>query len=277
VTEIERIEQLRQRFGIAGKQRGVVIGIGDDCAIFRPSGSSEDLVFTTDQVVEGVHFRLGASAQRIGHRALARALSDIAAMAADPRFCLISLAVPRRFDVDRFYRGIQMVARKYRVVVAGGDMARAHAVTCDVVVCGSVRRGQALLRSGARPGETVYVSGPLGRAAASGYSGVPEPRIAFARKLRQRASACMDLSDGLSIDLYRLCVASGVGASVQNIPIASGATEAQALHGGEDYELLYTGPAGLPGIPIGSVTDGPPGCVALHRHLLAPEGYDHFA
>ena len=87
----------------------------------------------------------------------------------------------------------------------------------------------------------------------------------------------MDLSDGLSIDLYRLCVASGVGASVQNIPIASGATEAQALHGGEDYELLYTGPAGLPGIPIGSVTDGPPGCVTLHGHLLAPEGYDHFA
>src|SRR6266540_4104620 len=100
MTELAIVEGLRRRFGTPG--RGVVVGIGDDCAVFRPSGGREDLVFTTDQVIEGVHFRSGVGARRVGAKALARALSDIAAMGADPRFCLVSLAVPRSFDIDGF-------------------------------------------------------------------------------------------------------------------------------------------------------------------------------
>jgi thiamine-monophosphate kinase len=270
MTELEIIDRLRRK--LPPKGRGLVLGIGDDCAIYRSPGSREDLVFTTDQFLEDVHFRRGTPAHRIGQKAVARALSDIAAMGADPRFCLISLAMPRRFDLDGFYRG----ARRLKVAIAGGDLARSRRFTCDVVVCGSVPRGEALRRDGARAGDAIYVSGPLGAAAASGYRTMPVPRIDVGRKLRGRATACMDISDGLSIDLYRLCMASGVGAFLHHIPQAPAATPEQALHGGEDYELLYTG-RDLPGICIGAIHDGPPGYLSLDGYPIAPVGWDHFA
>ena len=270
MTELEIIERLRKRLPVSG--RGLVLGIGDDCAIYRPRGSSEDLVFTTDQLIEGTHFRPGTPARLIGAKAIARALSDIAAMGADSRFCLVSLAIPRGFDLDAFYRG----AGKLKVPVAGGDLARSRTVSVDVVVCGSVPRGAALRRDGAKPGEGIYVSGPLGRAAARGYRTMPEPRLAFGRKLRNRASACMDISDGLAIDLYRLCVSSAAGAFLHHIPAAVGATREHALHGGDDYELLYTG-RDLPGIRIGTINDGPPGYLSLDGYPLEPRGWDHFA
>lgn len=273
MNELETIERLRKRFGVGG--RGLVLGIGDDCAVFRPQGSTEDLVFTTDQVIEGTHFRKGISASRLGEKALARALSDIAAMGADPRFCLISLAVPRNFPIDSFYLGIRKVTRRFRLSVAGGDLAKSRSVTCDVVVCGSVPRGKALRRDSAQPGDEIFVSGPLGRAARRGYKGVPEPRIALGRSLRSRASACMDISDGLSTDLYRLCMASGTGAFLHQVPSAAGASVEQALNGGEDYELLYTG-TGLPGICIGVMNDGPAGLITLHGYPVTPGGWDHF-
>lgn len=269
MTELEIIERLRRK--LPPKGRGLVLGIGDDCAIYRPSGSREDLVFTTDQLIEAIHFRRGMAAHRIGERAVARALSDIAAMGADPRFCLISLAVPRGFDVDGFYRG----AGRLNVAIAGGDLAKSRLFSCDVVVCGSVPRGKALQRDGARAGDEIYVSGELGAAAASGYRRMPEPRLKAGRSLRGRATSCMDISDGLAIDLYRLCMASGVGAFLHHIPRAANATVEQALHGGEDYELLYTG-RDLPGIRIGTIGDGPPGYLSLEGYPLAPIGWDHF-
>jgi thiamine-monophosphate kinase len=274
MTELQIVERLRSRFGVTG--RGVVLGIGDDCAIFRPVGSPQDLVFTTDQMIEGSHFHPGARPSWIGEKALARALSDIAAMAADPRFCLVSLAVPRSFDLDAFYRGLGRIADRFSILVAGGDLARSRSVSCDVVVCGSVPRGRALRRDRARPGDAIYVSGPLGQSALRKYRNIPEPRIAWGRNLRGRATAGMDLSDGLSLDLHRLCDASSVGASLFNVPVASGATLEQALHGGEDYELLYTGQK-LPGLEIGVITHGPSGSVTFNGSPLAPGGWDHFA
>jgi thiamine-monophosphate kinase len=267
MTELEIIERLRRKL----PAKGLVLGIGDDCAIYRPAGSREDLVFTTDQLIEGVHFRAGTAAHRVGERAVARALSDIAAMGADPRFCLVSLAVPRTFDIESFYRG----ARRLQVTIAGGDLARSRRVSCDVVVCGSVPRGKALRRDGARPGDAIYVSGLLGGAAAAGYRKMPVPRLAVGRKLRGRATACMDISDGLAIDLYRMCMASGVGAFLHNVPQAANASGEEALHGGEDYELLYTG-RDLPGIEIGVISDGPPGYISLDGYPVAPVGWDHF-
>jgi thiamine-monophosphate kinase len=269
MTELEIVELLRKRLGTTA--RGIVLGIGDDCAIYRSPGAREDLVFTTDQLVESVHFRPGLAPHRIGWKAMGRALSDIAAMGAVPRFSLVSLAIPRRFDIESFYRG----ARRFRMPVAGGDLTRARRFSCDVVVCGSVPRGTALRRDGARPGDTIYVSGPLGGNAASGYRRMPEPKLVEGRKLRGRATACMDVSDGLSIDLYRLCMASKVGAFLHRVPAASGASEQQALHGGEDYELLYTG-SDLPGIAIGTINEDPPGLVSFRGFPLAPLGWDHF-
>lgn len=273
MNEIAIIDRLRRRFGYRG--RGLVLGIGDDCAIFRPSGSREDLVFTSDQLIEGVHFLRGTPARKVGERALGRALSDIAAMGADPRFCLVSLAMPASFRVEDFFEGIRRVARPFRMSIAGGDLARSRHLSCDIAICGSLPRGTALRRDRAVAGQALFVSGPLGRSAARNYRDVPQPRIAEGRRLRGRATACLDVSDGLSMDLYRLCVASQVSASLTMVPVADGATVEQALRGGEDYELVYTG-ENLPGICIGTIGAGPAGTMTLDGAPLLPAGWDHF-
>ncbi len=279
MTEYQWIEHLRRRIPVAHGE--LVLGIGDDCAIYRPRGANEDLLLTTDLMIEGVHFRREeVSPAFIGHKSLARGLSDIAAMGGEPKFCLVSLAIPKTWQrhVDEFYRGLLRLARQSGTQVAGGDLSKANRIAIDIIVCGAVKKGTALRREGATPGDTIYVSGALGRSAARGYRLRPVPRLQLGRSLRGRASACMDLSDGLSIDLYRMCEASGVSARLEEVPVATGATLEQALHGGEDYELLYTGPAGLPGIVVGRVTGLDPAALITFRdYPLLPRGHDHFA
>jgi thiamine-monophosphate kinase len=282
MTETELVDWIRRQFP-AQRRSGVVLGIGDDCAIFRQRGSSEDLLFTTDQCIEGVHFRPRDRADAVGHRALGRGLSDIAAMGGDPKFCLVSLTKPRSSGdewVRRFYRGLGKLAGRWRVVLAGGDLASGRATSCDVVVCGSVPRGRALRRSGARPGDAIYVSGRLGGPCSRKYPATLfEPRLRLGRTLRDIATACIDVSDGLTLDLYRLCMESRVGAGLQDIPVAEGATMQQALQGGDEYELLFTADPGarVPGSVhrIGSITDEP-GRMTFWDVPLEPIGYDHF-
>jgi hypothetical protein len=140
VDELELVRLIRRR---AGKSPGLVLGIGDDCAILRPR-AGDDLLFTTDQMIEGVHFRSDASADEIGHRALARSLSDIAAMGGEPRFCLVSLAIPQKRGtawIESFYRGLLGLARRTKTALAGGDLAHASSIYCDVMVCGAHMSG----------------------------------------------------------------------------------------------------------------------------------------
>lgn len=275
-----------------------MLGIGDDCAIFRPR-AGEDLVFTTDLLIEDVHFRRNTHpAAAVGHKALARGLSDIAAMGAVPRFCLVSLAAAADLPdswIARFYHGLLALAGPNGTALAGGDLARAAKISCDIVVCGAVPRGKALRRDGARPGDSIWVSGRLGGSALGLVRGSgaawrrhlrPEPRLALGKFLRGRATGCMDLSDGLSIDLHRLCLASSVSAVLDApIPVFPGATMEQALHGGEDYELLFTAPAaarippqagGVRLTRIGSMESGKAGLVAFDGRPLEPLGWDHF-
>ncbi len=299
MTEESILERLKRRVAIP-RGSGVVAGIGDDCAIFRPPGADEDLLFTTDLLIEGVHFeRATHSPAAVGHKALARGLSDIAAMGGDPLFCLVSLALPGWAGdawVDRFYAGLLKLAATEGAVLAGGDLARSERVTCDIVVAGSVPRGCALRRNGARPGDGIYVSGRLGgsalglvtrRGLAWKRHMYPEPRLALGQYLRKKlgATAAMDLSDGLSLDLRRLALASKVAAAIEAPPVFPGATLEQALHGGEDYELLFTVPRGtrvpprfenLPLTRIGAIERGPAGRVLLSGQPLAALGYDHF-
>jgi thiamine-monophosphate kinase len=289
MNELELLRRIRRKTPALG--RGVVLGIGDDCAIFRPEGAREDLLFTTDMTIEEVHFRRATHPpETVGWRALARGLSDIAAMGGEPRFCLLSLAVADWADqrwIDGFYRGFLRLAQRTGTTLAGGDLARAARVACDVAVCGAVPRGKALRRDGARFGDGIYVSGPLGgaalglrtrRGAAWKKHSRPEPRLEFGRSLRGRATAAIDLSDGLSLDLHRLCLASGVAAVLDEaIPVFPGATLDQALHGGEDYELLFTARSAVKGaIRIGTIRKGKPGRVEFQGKPLAPLGYDHF-
>ncbi len=277
MNELDLIDWL-SRVAAGGRVRGplLVKGIGDDCAIFRPD-PARDLLFTTDQLIEGIHFLPNTKPAAIGERALARSLSDIAAMGGDPLFCLVSLATPHPTPwIKAFFRGLLKLAGKTGTTLAGGDLAHAPQVYCDVTVCGSVPRGQALRREGARPGDRLYVSGPLGKP----YTRRIEPRLALGASLRGRATACIDLSDGLSLDLRRLCLASNVAAEVDRVPIVRGATLDRALHGGEDYELLFTLPprARPPHKTtcIGTVVPGISGEVRFQGKVLEPRGYDHF-
>jgi thiamine-monophosphate kinase len=254
-----------------GRSSSLVTGIGDDSAILRiPTG--HEVLVTTDFSLEGIHFRREwHSPEVVGWRCLIRGLSDIAAMGGEPHAAFLSLALPRRLAqswVDRFIGGLLSLARAFKVSLAGGDTAESPTgVLADIMVIGSVPRGRAITRSGAKPGDRIYVTGRLGGAAAAvhelyagrkatprDFSGHfhPIPRIAIGRFLQEKrlASAMIDISDGLSTDLAHICEESGVGAQIlsEAIPRATvgrGGVEVKprdALHGGDDYELLFTVP-----------------------------------
>jgi len=301
MRETQIIARVRSLAASGSRNSSVVKGIGDDCAILRPR-ANQDLVFTTDFALEDRHFTLRThTAADIGHKALARSLSDLAAMGSEPVFCLVSLAVPRHFTsawIDGFYKGLLALAGRYKIALAGGDLARFDKVIADVICCGHVPRGKALLRGGARLNDLIYVTGELG-GSAHGFRTrrgpswqrhlYPEPRIEAGIALRKLGiSACMDLSDGLSLDLHRLCAESKVSAEIEgSLPLARGATEVDALHGGEDYELLFTAPpnrrvppkiTGLRVTRIGTIVKSRrPGAIFYKDRQLRPEGFDHFA
>jgi thiamine-monophosphate kinase len=259
----------------------LIKGIGDDAAVLRPRAGF-DLVITSDLMVEGVDFRLEGgwtSPRDLGHKALAVSLSDAAAMGAQPRFCLLSVGVPRarwrgRF-MEEFYDGVRALAEAHGVRIIGGDTSRSPGgVVIDSIVLGEVRRGRALMRGGARAGEQIFVTGALGGAAGGlkilesaavgtsrGRAGRglmqrqrrPEPRVEWGALLGEKglATSLIDLSDGLSSDLAHVCRESGVGARLDasQLPLdpllAQAGVDADealklALDGGEDFELLFT-------------------------------------
>jgi thiamine-monophosphate kinase len=280
----------------------VIKGIGDDCAIYRPRGSADDLLFTTDMFIEGLHFLRETHKPEIaGRKALVRGLSDIAAMSGTPRFCLISLCVPPWANtkwVDKFFDGVLKMAAATGAIVAGGDLSHGESLFCDVMVCGAVPRGQAIRRDTARPGDELYVSGLLGGSSLglekmSGKARTrhlhPEPRLGLGSFLREklRATSAIDISDGLSLDLQRICLASQVDAAIIAPPCFAGASLEQALHGGEEYELIFTVPRStrVPNVfegvrltRIGEITRafGSGGTILLNSMPLEPLGYDHF-
>ena len=305
-------------------EKVVLTGIGDDCAVLRLPPGQETLV-TTDFTVEGIHFRREwHPPESVGHRCLARGLSDIAAMGGDPVAAFLSLALPRDVPqswVGRFTRSLIRLAERFGVTLAGGDTAESpHGILADIVVIGTAPRGKSVLRSSAHPGDRIFVSGELGGSAAAilrmrarqsaskptqkvnprhyPLHFYPEPRTELGRILREKglASSMIDISDGLSTDLAHLCEESGVGAELDAalIPRASVGRRARevgldlALHGGEDYELLFTSPPGkrvpskIAGVAlthIGHITRTPKIFLRNARGTaqeLKPQGWEHF-
>ena len=227
-----------------GTDRSVLCGVGDDCAVLRGPGRKLQL-FASDMLVEGVHFRRRDPAGAIGWKALAVNVSDIAAMGGLPRHAVVSIGLPREIPVsfaDGLYRGLRRCAKRYGVNLVGGDTVRAPQVVVDVAILGEVEKGRVVYRSGAKVGDTLLVTGRLGGSLRSGRHLRFSPRLREARALGARAGlhAMMDLSDGLSQDLPRICRASGVGAAleVEAIPRHAGCSLTQALTDGEDFELL---------------------------------------
>ena len=224
----------------------MLTGVGDDCAVLRGGGKNHFLLFKTDAVVEGVHFTASERPELIGRKALARALSDLAAMGASPLAAVITLGVSKGEPVRRLrsiYRGIERVAKKYHVNLVGGETTRAAQLFLNVALLGECRGYRPVLRSGARAGDLIFVTGRLGATRARRHL-VFEPRLAEGQWLARHklASSLMDLSDGLGADLPRLARASGVSFQLDftAIPRARGATLLAALNDGEDYELLFT-------------------------------------
>jgi len=262
---VERIQRVFRTV----KSRSLILPAGDDAALWRPTRGHETIL-TCDWSLEGTHFlRHKHPADAVGWKCLARAVSDIAAMGGQPRCFLLSMALPAALAgrwLDEFLEGLRRASKALRCELAGGDTTRGERVLINITVVGEIARGRALRRSGANPGDAIYVSGTLGEAdlglrelrKARGVASAsdaarrkhlyPEPRLdlgAWLAKTRL-ATAMMDLSDGLSTDLPRLCAASGVGARIEadSLPATTltNPREAQALvlHGGDDYELLFT-------------------------------------
>ena len=329
-TEDELVSAVRRVLG--GEAPGVVLGVGDDAALVEADGRLG--ILTTDMLLEGVHFdRSTISARDLGAKAVTVNVSDVAAMGGSPRYALVAVAVPAEVGlawVIELYGGIRDAGAEYAVSVVGGDTNRSDRVVVSVMVTGEVPRGRAVTRAGARPGDRVAVTGALGasagglrvaRAAAGDPSILsagwardllsahvrPVARVGEGQTLAQAgATAMIDLSDGLSTDLGRVCAASGVRAIVRldAVPVAPGLDDLRsalgpdpldlAVHGGEDYELLATLPPGAvdavadllstrfgTALTVGGEVGVGAGVVAIDpggaERPLEPKGWDHFA
>jgi thiamine-monophosphate kinase len=302
-SESDLISRIRARF----RREEHEVGIGDDAAVVGvPEGHSA--VLCSDLLAENVHFRRATHpADALGFKAVAVNVSDVGAMGGVARHFLIALALPpdliREGWIDAFFDGVAEAERRFGVALVGGDLSGAEAIFVDVAMQGIVPSGMAVGRSGARRGDGIYVTGSLGGAAlglerleardsrhdAVGRFLYPNPPHEVGRQVRDRASAMTDVSDGLSTDLGHILEDSRVAARIEEalVPRFPGASIEQALHGGEDYELLLTGrdlPLEIGGIPlhrIGEILDGgPPGGLVIRgsegESELGPRGWSHF-
>ncbi|HET7814776.1 MAG TPA: thiamine-phosphate kinase [Candidatus Baltobacteraceae bacterium] len=320
------IAKFRDLIENAGCTQRILNGIGDDAAVWQPSRSNRSIV-TADMLIEGVHFTRGLmSLHDAGYRAMAANISDAAASGARPVLATVSLGLPKdtpQDDALALYRGIVACAKEYRCAIAGGDCSASPAIAISIALVGEVRASNVKTRAGAKPGDIAAVTGPLGASRAGLFAAkgdvvlapevqaqafdafrVPQARVAQGRWLAASAHvrAMMDISDGLSTDLARMCARSSCGALVEDVPVAASALQAArlqgadpqafALAGGEDFELLvavaprafahlasrYRARFGSSLIPIGRFREGS-GVAARNADgelPLTPSGFDHF-
>ena len=263
----------------------VFVGPGDDCAVVAGT-PDEDLVLKSDPVVEGRHFAAGTDPRLVGRKALARVLSDFAAMGAEPRFALVDLVAPPETPLaalEGLRAGLDALARECGVAVVGGDTSRGDRLELHVFCAGAVPRGRALLRPGARPGDVLFVTGPLGRSYESGRHLSFPPRLAEGVLLRDGgATACIDVSDGPACDCWHLARESGV--RVELDPAALPLTETCAAMPDPVAHALSDAPPDAPAVAGGRfaavgrvLAREPGGAVVLPDGSPLPEaGFDHF-
>jgi thiamine-monophosphate kinase len=300
--EADLITRIRDRF----RNASLPVGIGDDAAIVDlPPGHS--LVFCSDLLVESRHFlREIHPPDSIGYKAVAVNVSDVGAMGGVPMYFVVSLAAPGDLEiawVDLFYSGVKKACDKFDIALVGGDSSSSRDIFVDVSMIGRIPQDGAVLRSGARVGDKIYVTGTLGgsmqglellRAGKKDGRAIerhlrPEPRHRVGAAVRKQSHAMTDVSDGLSTDLTHIAVSSGVTARIyrDKLPAEEGSTEIQVLHGGEEYELIITAPElpdSVEGVNLTCIGEIVPS-IKEHQVLLVdgsselvlhPRGWDHF-
>lgn len=308
ISELELVKRIAKK---VRNDSSVVRGIGDDAAVLRYTKNTY-LLFTSDMLIEGIDFDSKAHPQEIGHKALACSLSDIAAMGGIPKYALISIGVPYKNPVkfiDGFYKGVLRLSGQFKTNIVGGDLSFSKEIVIDVAMIGEVDKKRLTLRSGARPQDIIFVSGPLGGSLYGRHLKFM-PRLKEAKYLvsNYKINSMMDISDGLSLDLHRLCQASNVGAVIYEnlIPVSPDAKSPdEALTMGEDFELLFVMPldearrmsknCGKTFVPlergegktpparfkaIGEIREKSCGVKIVTKNLiekvLEPKGYQHF-
>jgi len=293
IGEFGFIERIKRR---ARLDSSVVKGIGDDCAAIK-FNKDNYLLFTCDMIVQDVDFTCRTDPYLIGRKALAVCISDIAACAGSPKYALVALGLPKNTQLefaDKIIEGIKALAKKYHINIVGGDISRAPKVVIDVSLLGAVRKNHLVLRSGAKKGDIIFVSGSLG-GSIKGKHLEFAPRIKEAKFLVRnfKVNSMIDISDGLAADLGHILQESKVGAVIYQrlIPVSKASRNFdEALYAGEDFELLFTlsRPQGLRLMskripifrPIGEIVDKIYGLRLIDRNCkekkLQPRGYKHF-
>lgn len=292
MKEIELIEEIRRRVG-EGNGR-LKTGIGDDCAVID-RGGEEYILWAADMLVEGTHFTLGKDLfKKIGHKAVAVNVSDIAAMGGVPEYITVSIGLPARLkprDIRSLYDGMLEICGRYGMMIAGGDTNRSDRLVIDVSIMGQVEKDRLILRSGAKEGDAVLITGPVRDGKKTHLDIVP--RLEEARFLSEKHSvnSMIDVSDGIAMDMGRICRESGTGCRLKEaaIPLSRGLLLEDALHYGESFELLFTMPPDAAGkltsgedgpyYVIGEVTRGSDGMRVIgedaRERKLEMKGYKH--
>jgi thiamine-monophosphate kinase len=296
--DIGEHEAIRRLTALLQGHSDLATGPGDDCAVVRLPSSAVDQVITTDPLIEGVHFLSGETPERVGNKAAGRVLSDLAAMGAQPMWLLVNIVAPAEQDasgLERMYTGMNALCSRFGAAIIGGDLARGPQLELHVFGIGQLPAGTALLRSGALPGDRIFVTGPLG-GSLSGKHLDFVPRVEEGLFLRESGlvHALIDLSDGIATDLRHVIDQSGVGAVLEADRIPKTGTLDSALHDGEDFELLGTVSAdnaeklcaqwgerfGMPLSLIGTVTAETAVMKLLHpdgrEELLTSSAYEHY-
>lgn len=269
------------------RDAALLVGPGDDCAVVGRRSDALWKLLKTDCVIEGVHFTGETDFARVGWKALARNVSDIAAMGGEPEHALITVALPPGLEVakaDALYKGLRRCARKFGVSIAGGETARSPGpVFISVALTGRVEKARCVLRSGGKPGDVLFVTGRLGGSLAGKHLDFT-PRLREARWLTEhfRLHSMMDLSDGLGADLPRLAKASGCGFALGTLPCNPGSSQAEALSDGEDFELLFAvAPRQAARLeaawPFHTLPLTRVGILTANTQSLPVHGFDHFA
>lgn len=280
----------------------VVCGINDDAAVLRYT-KDKYLLFTTDMLIEGVHFTRNMAPEAIGHKALAVNISDIAAMGGLPTYAVVSLGLPKDLEVafiKRIYQGMLKLAKEFRINIVGGDTNKSKNIVINVSLLGEVEKKFLVLRNGAKNGDLIFVTGFLGKSFISGKHLKFTPQIDAARFLvkKYKPSSMIDISDGLILDLSHILELSGKGAIIYEklIPCTKNATLREALYEGEDFELLFTlsrnktkfllkslkkNEIKIPISLVGEITAYKRQCLLIDRfnkvRSLSPKGFTHFS